>query len=425
MSDIDLKLCDLLEFSKICAPVYNMPELSDRILVVDIMQDGWETDIILNNVLKAEVTESCKPTSSTSMNPNLDAKPHSSESRKTGTDFGYENVNDSKDPQKLACEQDTSTTLSEHPSQVASVDTKVEKPKSSPENFDKPLRQHRIFVHSFWLSVQSPYFRLLFYSSGMKENQEKEVHVKVSECEENAYLIFLEAMYCGDVLNDKTVDELLAVLELSNKYDVKFILKKCKYVLIKHVTTFEVSTQIMHVIKVKHDMSDVEELANTIGSVLAEQFSPLHKNWESEKFINLSLPSLKYLLSSDDLIVQSENTVFQALMYWMEQNEIDPTTTSDLLNVVRFKLMMVDYLYNVVKDHFIASKMPKYNELFLSATIYHALPAQQKKLLKERPAVRKDPGAIFQYTVVVSKQDFQAAPVTRRYENHEFWAFGC
>ena len=173
----------------------------------------------------------------------------------------------------------------------------------------------------------------------------------------------------------------------------------------------------MHVIQVKHNMSDVEELATTIGLVLAKAFSPLDNNWKSEKFINLSQPSPKYLLGSDDLIVQCEYTVFYALMYWVEQNKIDPTTTSDLLCVVRFKLIMVDYLYNIVKDHFIASKMPKYDELFLNAMIYHALPALQKKLFREQPLVRKDPEAIFQYTVVVDRQDFEAAQKTGTYKS--------
>ena len=50
MSDIDVKLSHLLEFSNMCVPEYNMPELSDRILVIDIMQDGWEAAGILNNI---------------------------------------------------------------------------------------------------------------------------------------------------------------------------------------------------------------------------------------------------------------------------------------------------------------------------------------------------------------------------------------
>ena len=43
----DLKLGDLLELSKVYAPEYNMPELHDRVLVFDVMQDGWETHATL------------------------------------------------------------------------------------------------------------------------------------------------------------------------------------------------------------------------------------------------------------------------------------------------------------------------------------------------------------------------------------------
>ena len=43
MSDMELKHCDLIDFSKMCAPEYNMPEFSDRVLVFDVMPDGWET----------------------------------------------------------------------------------------------------------------------------------------------------------------------------------------------------------------------------------------------------------------------------------------------------------------------------------------------------------------------------------------------
>ena len=233
MSDTDLKLCDLLEFSKLCGPEYNMPELSDRILVIDVMQDSWETAGILNSIPTTEITKSCEETSSTLVRQNSSKKPLSEtsespqseekslnnvQSRETGTDLEYQNENESKNLQKLPCEQDTKLKLSENTTKDTSVSkvTKAEQPKSghSPGDFDQPLRQHRIHIHTFWLSVQSPYFRSLFYSSGMKGNLDKEVHVSYyskSQNQKNAYLIL------------KTVGELLVVLELANKYDLKFI----------------------------------------------------------------------------------------------------------------------------------------------------------------------------------------------------------
>ena len=106
-------------------------------------------------------------------------------------------------------------------------------------------------------------------------------------------------------------------------------------------------------IKVKHNMNDVEDLASTVQLVLAKEFSPSDQNWQSKKFTNLPEPSLKYLLSSNDLIVLSENTIFHALMYWMEQNNVDADSleTNNLLAVVRFQLVTIDYLYNVIKNH--------------------------------------------------------------------------
>jgi hypothetical protein len=79
-------------------------------------------------------------------------------------------------------------------------------------------------------------------------------------------------------------------------------------------------------------------------------------------------------------------------MYWIEQNQVDPASlekTNDLLAVVRFKLVTIDYLYNVIKNHPIATKMPEFNQLFLDGMIYHAIPTEQKKMLREQPEQRK------------------------------------
>ena len=437
MSHIVLKPCDLLEFSKMCAPEYNMPELSDRVLVFDVMQDGWENATILNNVPPFEPNETASTsTSDGSTEKQILERPeelqsHKSDEAETGRNLGSQSENESEG-QNLACEQDSnvdesnSLTIQDSAEDTA---TKVENPGQNSENFNEPLRQHKIYVHSFWLSVQSQYFRSLFYSSGMKENHDKEVHVKVSVSEENAHLILLEAMYQDDVLNDKTVDELLAVLELANKYDLKFVFKKCKYVLQENAATLEISTQIMHMIRVKHNMDDVDDLAATLQLVLVEVLSPLDENWQNEEFTSLSEPSLKYLLSSDDLAVQSENTVFHALMHWMEQNEIDPASlkeTNDLLAVVRFKLVTIDYLYNVINNHPIASKMPKFNELYLGGMTYHAIPAKQKELLERQPVERKKhEGIISQHVSVITEQDLRTAIETKTYKAlDEFWACG-
>ncbi|CAB4030041.1 BTB POZ domain-containing POB1 [Paramuricea clavata] len=477
MSDMELKYCDLIDFSKMCVPEYNMPEFSDRVLVFDVMRDEWETASLVQS--SANTAEPGVSHSGDSIETSGDLIETSGSKRSLEiADEGPEQkrrkkiepnnetrvellVADSGSETEPTCEQinadceieigSAMENKSHEPACEQAENKKLDKPSTSPlhpstegvpekaaildcngiqENLNESLRQHKIYVHGLWLAVQSPYFRSLLHSSGMKETHDTEVHLKIPESEEKAHLVLLEAMYCSDVLNDKSVDELLDVLELADKYDVKFAFKKCKYVLQQNATTFEISRKIMHVIKVKHNMNDSEDLAVTLQLVLAQEFSPLDENWQSEKFTSLPEPSVKYLLRSDDLIVQSENTVFHALMHWMEQNDVDPAgleETNDLLAAVRFKLVTIDYLYNVIKNHPIALKMPKFSELYLGGMTHHAIPVEQKSLLEEPPVLRKEhKGNIIQHTFVVKKEDYAETSSGGAVEliSDEFWACG-
>ena len=467
MSGIQTKLRDLLMFSQMCAPKYNTSELSDRILVFDIMPDGWETSSILNGVSTADTTIepnddmlNSVTVTTTSSKRSLEVSEEPDRKRvKANTEITEQQ--DMNSPEITA--QNESGIIHQHESgncqegaQLSENETQGLTDEQIENNYDEspplqelavgeesatlsftkiqkqePLRQHKINIHSFWLSVQSTYFRSLLHSSGMKETYDTEVHLKIPESEENAHLLLLKAMYHGKVLNrySTSVDELLAVLELADKYDIKFVFKICKLNLQRKATTFEISTKIMHVIKVKHNMNDVEDLAATLQSILAKTFSPLDENWESEKFTDLSKPSLKYLLNSDDLIVASENTVFHALMHWMEQNKVDAASledTDDLLGVVRFELVKFDYLYNVIKKHPIASKMPKFNQLFLDGMIYHAAPSEQKGVLEEEPSERKKSTKnVIVYTYLLTAQTYDACVKSKsNIQLGEFWACG-
>ena len=404
MSDIEIS-----DMFKLCALEYNKPDLSDRVLVFDVIHNGWDTTSILKRVSATENAASVGN--------------QSEDESQTSSKFEESNMNVIED-----VEDEPNVVRS--PLSSGDFNEKTSKPKLIRIVDMKPLRQHKIYVHSFWLSLHSPYFRALFHSSGMKETEEKEIHMKISESEEKAHLILTEAMYRNDVLSDKTTDELLSVLELANKYNMKFVFNKCKRALQTKPATFEISSKIMQVIKVKHNMTNVEDLLKYIEGVFVGEFCPLDNNWQSDKFTDLSEPCLKYVLSSDHLIVQSENTVFQALMHWMEQNEVDPVNldkANDLLTVVRFQLVTIDYLYNVIREHPIASKMPNFSDLYHKALLYHAMPSEQRKMLEKRPVLRKyvEKGEIIQYTFDIKKEDFETVMASgRELHSKRFWACG-
>ena len=293
----------------------------------------------------------------------------------------------------------------------------------------KIIRQHKFYIHSTWLAVQSSYFRSLFFS-GMKESSAKEVHVQITTNEEQAHLMLLEATYKIDTLDSARVDELLEVLRLAHKYDVKFVFKKCKYVLQDMVDSLEICEQIMHFIKVENTVTDVEDLAGTLQSFLAKEFSPLDETWQTTSFTDLCEPSLKYLLSSDELVTVSENTVFQALMHWIEErgieNVIESREMPSLLSVVRFELIPVDYLYNIVQHHSVAKKLPDFNDHYLRGISYHAMSEDIRKHLASQPVKRKPHTSNFvPYTWVIPRHKLDALVGTKnKITSHIFWYCG-
>ena len=97
------------------------------------------------------------------------------------------------------------------------------------------------------------------------------------------------------------------------------------------------------------------------------------------------LTSLRHfsVLSSNELCVSSENTVFLALMKWAEVNEAFDDQLEPLLDLVRFKSMTINYLHDVVtSDHPIASTVAKFPQLFEEAVFYHAFSKVYSKLPK-------------------------------------------
>ena len=299
---------------------------------------------------------------------------------------------------------------------------------SYPGSEEQIIRQHKFYIHSAWLAVQSSYFRSLFFS-GMKESNAKEVHVQISTSEEQAHLMLLEAIYKIDTLDKASVDELLEVLRLADKYDVKFVFKKCKFCLQVMVDTLEICEQIMQFIKIDNTIPDVQDLVRKLRSFLAKEFSPLDKTWQTTSFKELCEPSLKYLLSSDELVTVSENTVFHALMYWIEERGIENVLESQelpsLLSVVRFEWIPVDYLYNIVQHNSVAKKLPDFNDHYLRGITYHALSEDMKKRLPDQPVKRRpETQPSVPYTWVMSTHKLGGTALHEMLISEEFWYCG-
>ena len=244
----------------------------------------------------------------------------------------------------------------------------------------------KFFVHSSWLAVHSSYFRALFYC-GMKETHSKEVVLRVDQVELQAHVTLIEAMYKLDILDSKSIDLVLKVLALADKYDVNLVFRKCKYVLIASCISLEDCEYILNMIC---DIPDCGDVRDSMEEFLVKMFSPLDRMWLEIKFSKLSRASLKLLLGSDKLMAHSENTVFVALMSWLNKHkeEIHHNWPS-LLSLVRFELMTAGFMYDIVRHHPIARRLSGFNEFLHRGLAYHAFSKSRLQELRIKPVNRR------------------------------------
>ncbi|CAB4043069.1 BTB POZ domain-containing POB1-like, partial [Paramuricea clavata] len=230
----------------------------------------------------------------------------------------FEQKDDVEEPRNIVGEeQKLQETTTEYQNEETKSTGKDGESKSSRTTDDENKSiVSKLFVHSQWLAVQSPYFKALFYS-GMKETYSKEVVMKIYEHELQAHLTLIEAMYKLDVLNDKDYRLLVQVLVLANKFDVRHVIKKCKYVLLSTTPSLEMCEYCLREMEHLSDMADIYDM---LEKFLVKEFTPIDETWTMKKFTELSKAALRLLLGSDNLGSRSENTVFVALMKWVRLN---------------------------------------------------------------------------------------------------------
>ena len=313
----------------------------------------------------------------------------------------------------------------ERPSHVTKTENtqtaeEVEKHECGSLTNEIPSQEQRLFIHSSWLAAQSPYFRALFYSSGMKESFSKEIILKVTEEELEAHYTLIKAMYQPSILDHMDPYMVLEVLILANKYDVTLIFKKCKYVLMSVSMSLELCESVLAVV---NEMPATDDLTEYLRCFLVKALNPLDKVWDTEEFKDLSEFSLRMLLSSNELAVLSENTVFIALMSWCEYNDYNGPS---LLPLLRPELMTVEFLQEVVYNHHVAKQMDGYNKLLVNGFRYHSSSPKRKALLENeitrRAEYKADNEPSFTWQFFISEDNQQNSP--EMYKSDRFWWCG-
>lgn len=157
---------------------------------------------------------------------------------------------------------------------------------------DTVIREHQLCVHSFWLALNSSYFRSLFFSSGMKETKVKKVEMNISESLSAMFLLLIESLYKPEVVMTESVENLLILMRLAHVYDAESTLKTCQKLLGSAELTVEICDKSLNM--QEHErLPEMAEFIRRCEEFLVEEFSPLDSQWSNEDFLSLSANGLQ------------------------------------------------------------------------------------------------------------------------------------
>ena len=148
----------------------------------------------------------------------------------------------------------------------------------------------------------------------------------------------IKSVYCCQ-LKVNTSADLMAVLRLANRFEVRPCLKLCCKMM--RELTFETSVQIIDACEKSQQSEEVKELLSLASSFLCSHFqwTRTSSSWDSakiEQWKTLSPHVLRLLLASDCLLISYEEKAFEMLQIWISAN---CKSCDDVENIERNRLL--------------------------------------------------------------------------------------
>ncbi|XP_071945747.1 ectoderm-neural cortex protein 1-like [Antedon mediterranea] len=198
--------------------------------------------------------------------------------------------------------------------------------------------QERIPGHRNVLAASSNYFYAMF-TSNMKEKHDDTIHI--SNIDAATMLSIINYIYTGQIClspdNVQSVFEAACLMQLTK-------LQKCCSEFFIH--NLDASNCLgVYNLAILHDITD---LANTTLNVVLQSFSDVLCE---EDFLRLTKEQLTEMLKKD-VIVKSENQVFEGLIKWIKYDmDTRQKHLHDLLKEIRLVHMKEKYLIKSVLQH--------------------------------------------------------------------------
>nr|XP_057916322.1 kelch-like protein 40b [Doryrhamphus excisus] len=207
---------------------------------------------------------------------------------------------------------------------------------------DKEFPCHRLV-----LCACSSYFRSIFLSD-LDEHKKREIILE--DVEPGVMGLILKYLYTSKInVTEQNVQDIFAV---ANLYQIPSIFTVCVSFLQKRLSL----SNCLAIFRLGL-MLDCPRLAVSARNYACERFQLISRD---EEFLQLQPSELAAILANDNLNVDAEEAVFEALMNWVTRDLEDrEKTLSGLLDCVRLRLVNEDYLREKVEKHKLISSNPE------------------------------------------------------------------
>ncbi|XP_015599549.1 kelch-like protein 5 [Cephus cinctus] len=235
----------------------------------------------------------------------------------------------------------------------------------------------RFPAHRLVLSAGSEYFAAMFTSS-LRESGQTEV--ELMEVDGDALWALVRYCYTGCIeLREDSVETLLATACL---LQLNPVVKACCQFLIQQLHPSNCLG-----IRMFADTQGCAHLLSVAHAYTTEHFMEVMRNQE---FLLLTANEVAKLLESEDLNVPSEETIFQALITWLEHDpENRSKDASKLLGLVKLPLLSPAFIADHIKNNEIFQDQRAAKDLVIEALMYHLLPERKPILSSGRTRPRK------------------------------------
>ncbi|XP_078370448.1 kelch-like protein 11 [Oculina patagonica] len=195
--------------------------------------------------------------------------------------------------------------------------------------------QARLKAHRIVLCAASPFFYNAL-NSDMKEK--KEGVIRLEETSKAVMEEVLEYLYTGHVdINEHNEFDLLAVADY---FLIPSLKSLCSKVILQTLSLYNCIAAYYFAVKYR-----CEELQKKARAFILAYFVAVA---ETEDFLNLSIAQMQEWISSNEIIVQGEEEVFEAIMKWIDRNESQKQSFYDLFCHIRCIYVPRAYLINVM-----------------------------------------------------------------------------